>query len=385
MGRVDVDVLELLPDPGKHAEEALQRAHLPEHLHLVEEVVERELAREDGLLGLGGLLLGVGLLRLLDERLDVAHPQDPAREPVGMEDLQVVEGLAGGGQLDRLAGDLPDRQCRPAPRVTVELGEHDPVEPDLVEERPGHVDGLLADHRVDHEQGLVAGAAAARDLADPSRLPHHLLVHVQAAGGVDDHHVAAALTGLVQRLLRHGDGVARLDRRVDVDVGGLGVDPQLLDGGGALQVAGHQHRRAAPLRQQASQLARRGGLPGALQAGEHDHRGTVPLQPQRNGLAPQGPLQLVGDGLDDLLGRVERLGDLLADQRLPQPGDELLDDFVVDVRLEQREADLPERLVDGLLVEPPAAADAVQGGVQPFRERFEHGASPSRGAAGDRP
>ena len=40
---VDVEVAELLAHPGDHLQQPLERAHLAHLLHLVEEVVEREL------------------------------------------------------------------------------------------------------------------------------------------------------------------------------------------------------------------------------------------------------------------------------------------------------------------------------------------------------
>ena len=46
-------------------------------------------------------------------------------------------------------------------------------------------------------------------------------------------------------------------------------------------------------------------------------------------------------------------------------GDEVLDDLEVDVGLEQREADLAHRLVDGVLVEPLGAAEVAQGRLEP--------------------
>jgi hypothetical protein len=152
-----------------------------------------------------------------------------------------------------------------------------------------------------------------------------------------------------------GTGSPEVDRGVDVDAGLLGVDLELLDGGGALQVAGDQHRVAALGLQQLGELAGRGRLPGALQAGEHDDGGLPGAR--AGGLAAERPLELGVDRLDDLLRRVEGLGDLLADQRLAQPLDDALDDLEVDVRLEQGEADLLQRRVDGLLVEPAATLD----------------------------
>ena len=51
------------------------------------------------LLELRGLVRVDVLLGPLDERHDVAHAEDPAGEPVGMEDLERVGLLAGAHEL----------------------------------------------------------------------------------------------------------------------------------------------------------------------------------------------------------------------------------------------------------------------------------------------
>ena len=63
------------------------------------------------------------LLRPLDERHDVAHAEDPAGEPVGMEDLERVGLLAGAQELDAEPGDGRDRERGAAAGVAVDLGE----------------------------------------------------------------------------------------------------------------------------------------------------------------------------------------------------------------------------------------------------------------------
>ncbi len=65
-------------------------------------------------------------------------------------------------------------------------------------------------------------------------------------------------------------------------------------------------------------------------------------------MAPHQGGQLLVDDLDDLLARIELLVQLLADRPLLDGARELLDDLEVDVRLEQRETDLADRLGDVL-------------------------------------
>ena len=146
---------------------------------------------------------------------------------------------------------------------------------------------------------------------------------------------------------RAGADVGRLPARlgVDRDVDLLAERLELLHRGRALHVGGDQQRPRAALAQLQRQLAGQRRLAGALQADQHDHRRASPsrLEPAR--LAEHLD-QLVVDDLDDLLGRVEALEDLLADRPLADPLDEALGDLEVDVGLEQRAADLLERLVD---------------------------------------
>ena len=90
--------------------------------------------------------------------------------------------------------------------------------------------------------------------------------------------------------------------------------------------------------------------------------------------------------LDDLLAGVEALEDVVPERLGLHPGDEVLDDLEVDVGLEQREADLAHRLVDGVLVQPPGAAEVTQGRLEPVGESVEHGREvygrlPARGRA----
>jgi hypothetical protein len=79
----------------------------------------------------------------------------------GWKTSKSVELLAGGGEHDRLAGDVRDRQRGTTAGVAVELGEHDAGEADAVAERLGGGDGVLADHRVDDEQ-VSSGLTASR-------------------------------------------------------------------------------------------------------------------------------------------------------------------------------------------------------------------------------
>ena len=173
----------------------------------------------------------------------------------GWKTSKSVELLAGRGEHHRLAGDAADRQRRTTAGVAVELGEDDAVVPDAVEERLRGGDGVLADHRVDDEEDLVG----ADRVADVGGLLHHLGVDAEAAGGVDDDDVVQLAAGLLDRVAgdldRVADAVAGLGRE-DGYAGALAVDLELVDGVGALEVGGDQHRLLALLLEPERELGR---------------------------------------------------------------------------------------------------------------------------------
>ena len=222
-----------LAHAGHHAQDRLQRAHLLDGRHLLEEVVEGEvLGREELALHLGGVGAVERLLGLLDEGEHVTHVEDARGHPVGVEDLEVLHALAGAGEHDRAAGDRGHRQRRATAGVAVELGEHDTGDVDALLEGVGGLDGGLADHRVDDEQHLVGLDRG----ADVGGLLHQVGVDGQAAGGVDDDDVVLRAAGLL-------DAGARDRDRVAVAAGALA---RLGDDVVAEDVAALRARRPAP-------------------------------------------------------------------------------------------------------------------------------------------
>ena len=267
---VDVGVLQLLhrPHPRHHPEQAAERAHLAHLAHLLEEVLERELVRFQLLLEVERLLLVDLLLGLLDQAEHVAHAEDARGHAVGVEALEGLELLAGRGEEDRLAGHRLDRERGAAAGVAVELGHHDAVELGRLGEGLGDADRVLAGHRVDDEQHVVG----LDPLADLRQLLHQVLVDVEAAGGVDDQHVAALLAGLVERPAGDLDRVGVGAFLVDVGAGTAADRDQLVDRGGPVDVAGGEGDvLLAVLAQVAGELGAGGRLARALQAGHQDH------------------------------------------------------------------------------------------------------------------
>src|SRR5947209_5686722 len=92
-----VDLTDLVLDlahPRQHAEQVADRAHPANHHHLLEEVLEGELAGPHHPLGHALGLVGLErLLGLLDQGEHVTHAEDSRRHPFGMEHVELVELL----------------------------------------------------------------------------------------------------------------------------------------------------------------------------------------------------------------------------------------------------------------------------------------------------
>ena len=148
---------------------------------------------------------------------------------------------------------------------------------------------------------------------------------------------------------------------------------QLLGGGRAVHVAGHEHRRAALGVEVARELGRAGRLARALQARHQDDGRRLGRQRQGDvGLAHQRG-QLVAHDLHDLLVGRERLHHLGALGARRDGRRQLLHHRQADVGLEQRQPDRPHRRVDVGLGELPAAPQAGEDPLQLVGERVEHG------------
>jgi hypothetical protein len=218
-------------------------------------------------------------------------------------------------------------------------------------ERLRHRDRLLARHRVEDEQHV----RRLRLVADGDELVHQLLVDVQAAGGVDDDDVERVLARPLDASARGHDRIGRVlavDRHLDLAAELL----ELVDRRRALEVGGDEPGLPLLLAQEERELGRGGRLSRALEAGEQDHRRRAPAEGELRAAGAHQLGQLLVDDLHDLLAGREALRDVGAERALAHPRDEVLHDLEVDVRLEQREADLPHRARDRLLVEASAAA-----------------------------
>ncbi len=78
------------------------------------------------------------------------------------------------------------------------------------------------------------------------------------------------------------------------------------------------------------------------------------------------------DDLHDLLRAGDRFEDLLSQSALAHRGDELLRHLEVHVRLEQRDADVAQGLLEVGLGHARAAAELLEGDAELVGELFEH-------------
>ena len=122
------------------------------------------------------------------------------------------------------------------------------------------------------------------------------------------------------------------------------------------------------LRQPSPQLARGRRLARALEAEQQDHARPGLRRRQPAGGVAEQRQHLVADDADDLLGRRQALQDLLIDGAVAHAVDERLDDLEVDVRFEQRQPDLAQRHLDGLLGEAALAAQRAEDLLQAVAE-----------------
>jgi hypothetical protein len=232
---VDVHAFELPAHARDELHHALERPHLLQHSRGGEEVVERELTREETPLH---LLLLVLLDRLLAFSISVStSPMPRMRDAIrsgwktsSWSSFSPTEANLTGLPVIALTGERGA-----AARISVELGQDDAVERDPLLEGLRDGDGLLAGHRVEDEQHVerlhrVAHVASSSMSASSIWRP---------AGGVDDHDVAAVGGRALEPLARGDDRVRRLgavDGQLELPAELL----ELVDRRGALQVGGDE-------------------------------------------------------------------------------------------------------------------------------------------------
>lgn len=194
---------------------------------------------------------------------------------------------------------------------------------------------------------------------------------MKAAGGVDDHHVAQAVDGLLHPFpgnVHRVGAVVAVHLHPDFAAQGL----QLVGGGGAVHVGRHQKRAVVLLLQPIGQLGGGGGFAGTLQAHQHDDGGDAVAQLQLGVAAAQKLGQLIEHYLDDVLGRREGIQHVRFQAALLGAGHKGLHHFEVHVRLQKRHADLAHSGIDVLFGEAPLRAQSRENALQAIRKVLKH-------------
>ena len=354
---IDLSVGHLPPQlPGHHTHELIDVAHALDLNQLVVVILQGKAVLANLFLQLLRLLLVEVLLRFFDQRQHVAHAQNAGGHAVGMEGLDHVQLLAGADELDGLARRRADGERRAAPGVAVQLGEQHTVNAQRLVEGGGGVDRVLTGHGVHHQHDL----AGLHRRLDPLELVHQRLVDVESSGGIQHHHVVAVILRVANGLLGNLHRVD-LPHLKDGEIQLRANHLKLGDGGGAVHVAGHQQRALALLgADQPRQLRHVGGLTGALQAHHHNDAGGLGGVGQPGVGAAHQRGQLLVDDLDDLLPRRETVQNVLPHGLFADAGHKVLDDFVADVRFQQRHAHLAHGQADILLADAALAAQVLE-------------------------
>ena len=350
-----------------HAHDLPEGAHFPDFPQLFKEILEGELGFPEFFLEFPGLLLVESFPGLLDQGDDVAHAEDPPGHPLGMENLQGVEFLTHSDEFDGLVDNGPYREGRTAPCVAVELREDDAVEIEPVVKGLRRVHRVLPGHGVDDKEDFVGVHLT----LDRLEFFHHLLVDVESSGRVDDDDVAGRLPGVVDRLdgdVDRAPSPGRVDGHADLRTEHF----ELVDGGRAVHVGGHEDRRAAFRFEMRRQLRRKRGLPRALQSGDHDHgRGHRRVLQRGRGRSHQRNEFVVDNFNNELAGREAR-EHFLPHRLQPDALDKILDDPVIDVGVEKHPPHFPQRFGDVPLRDLPLPAKFLEDEFEFLSQIFEH-------------
>ncbi len=145
------DLFRHFPHAGHHAHHALHAAHFDHLFKLHLEVVHIELTLRHALHHLFGLLGLDGFLGFLNQRDNVAHAEDTARDALRLESLKRVHLFAQTDEFDRLASHGTHRERRTATAIAVHPSQDDTGDADTLVKVLGGVHGVLAGQAVDHQ------------------------------------------------------------------------------------------------------------------------------------------------------------------------------------------------------------------------------------------
>ena len=216
---------------------------------------------------------------------------------------------------------------------------------------------VLTRHAVGDEHDLVRMNGSFEAL----ELLHHVVIDLQSTRGIDNDDTIPRALGLLDAVLRDLHDILRIalgvDRNVQLRAEGL----QLVDGGGAIDVACDEARRAIFCFQAPRELRRRRRLSRSLKSDHHDDGWRNGAQLESFAPLAQHRGQLVIDNFDQLLAGRDRADLRNADRFLLDALEELAGELKVDVGLEEDAPDFAEAFLDVGLGKHAAAAQARKG------------------------
>ncbi len=162
---------------------------------------------------------------------------------------------------------------RRRPASPVKLGENDPVKVQPLIELNSRIDGILTGHGVHYKQNFVR----VHSRLDVGDLGHHLLIHMQAAGRIDDQDITCIFAGSLNGFLGNAHGILNdtsiaFPQCVDRHSNGFGNHFQLIDCCRTVYVSSREHGRTALPFEVVGKFARERGFPGSLKTRNQNHR-----------------------------------------------------------------------------------------------------------------
>src|SRR5690348_6671380 len=181
IGRLDL-LQHLRVHTRQHFEQALEGAELLDLTHGREEIIQVHALFLYLLLEAPRLVCVEGFLRFFDETDDITLLQNATGHALWMELLQGVGLFTHTDVFDRFLGDAVDRERRTTARIAIHLGEDDAGDVKALVEALGDADSVLPGHSVRDEENLVG----MNRVLEMIQLGHHLIVDLEATGGIDD-------------------------------------------------------------------------------------------------------------------------------------------------------------------------------------------------------
>src|SRR5262249_45915345 len=280
---------------GEHVHDLLERAHFANLSQLITEIFERKFGFAELALELHCGFFVNGLFGALDERKNVAHPENAGNDALGIEAFERIVFFAEADELDRRAADFADGKSSAAAGIAIEFRENDAGEAETFVKFSGGANGVLADHRVGDEENF----ARLQLLFEHGEFVHKLVVDVEAPGGVHDDYVAGGKLCFLDRTANNFEWLVGAGSRPDRGANCFGELGKLFASRRAVNVGRNDKRTVAVQREPFGKFAGGGGLTGALKADDHPDRRRARSK-QRLGVFAKQRGQLVADGFDEL-------------------------------------------------------------------------------------